>query len=299
MSAVAERPSPSAVTGAPPPGGRWQPMLPEAGGVRSMLGVYAQCFRTSIITGFQYRVAHYFYMFGMLAEPIIYLVVWSTIARQQGGSVDGFTPGDFAAYYIVWTLVRQMNIVFTPYGWEWRIREGQIAGQLLRPLHPIHYDIANLGGWKVVTIVLWLPIAFALTLLFHPTLSPTPTEIWVFSIAIWGAYLVRTMNLWLLGLVTFWTTRVSALFEAYAVVELLFSGRLVPLQLMPGWAQTAANVMPFKWTFGYPIETLTGGLTTAQLYIGLGMQALWTTIGAIGVAIVWKRAVRRFTSVGN
>ena len=31
-----------------------------------------------------------------------------------------------------------MNIVFTPYGWEERIREGQLSGQLLRPLHPIH-----------------------------------------------------------------------------------------------------------------------------------------------------------------
>ena len=58
--------------------------------------------------------------------------------------MNGLTAGDFAAYYIVWTLVRTMNIVFTPYGWEWRIREGQLTGQLLRPLHPIHYDIAQL-----------------------------------------------------------------------------------------------------------------------------------------------------------
>ena len=65
----------------------------------------------------------------MLAEPIVYLVVWTTIADQQGGSVQGLTTGEFAAYYIVWTLVRNMNIVFTPYGWEWRIREGELSGR--------------------------------------------------------------------------------------------------------------------------------------------------------------------------
>ena len=81
-------------------------------------------------------------MLGMVAEPTIYLVVWSTIARQHGGSVGGFTAGSLAAYYIVWTFVRIMNIVFTPFGWEWRIREGQLSGQLLRPMHPIHYDLA-------------------------------------------------------------------------------------------------------------------------------------------------------------
>ena len=114
--------------------------------------------------GFQYRVGNYFYMIGMVAEPVVYLVVWSTIARQQGGEVGGYTPATFAAYYIVWTLVRNMNIVFTPFGWEQRIREGELSGHLARPLHPIHYDIGSFAGWKVVVIVLWLPIAGVLSL---------------------------------------------------------------------------------------------------------------------------------------
>lgn len=273
--------------------------LPEAGRIRSFLDVYGTLMKTSIIQGFQYRVANYFYLVGMLIEPVIYLVVWSTIAREQGGSVQGFTPGDFAAYYIVWTLVRQMNIVFTPYGWEWRIKEGQLAGQLLRPMHPIHYDLGQTAGWKFVVIVLWLPVTVLLTLLFRPALNPTPLEIAVFFVAIWGAYLLRSMNQTALGLVTFWTTRGSAMFETYFVAELLLSGRLVPLQLMPGWVQTLASVLPFKWTFGYPIEALVGDLSTAELIGGLGMQALWTLAGWLLVMTVWRRAVRRFTSVGN
>jgi ABC-2 type transport system permease protein len=275
------------------------PSLPEAGRLRSLADFYGTLIRTSMIQGFQYRVSTYFYMIGMLAEPVIYLVVWSTIARQSGGSVDGLTPGDFAAYFIVWTLVRQMNIVFTPYGWEWRIREGQIAGQLLKPMHPLNYDIANIAGWKFVSIVLWIPIAVALTLVFHPTLHPDALDVAVFFVAIWGAYFVRTMNLWALGLVTFWTTRVAALFELYFVVELLLSGRVVPLELMPQWVQTAANFLPFKWTFGYPIETLTGRLSTGALFTGLAAQLAWTVAGYGLVRIVWARALRRFTSVGN
>src|SRR5207249_3323780 len=101
----------------------------------------------------------------------------------------------------------------------------------------------GIGGWKVVTIVLWLPVAVALSLLFHPTLHPTGLGVGVFAVAIWGAYLVRTMLLWMLGMVTFWTTRVNAIFEAYFVAELLLSGRLVPMQLMPHWVQTVANVL--------------------------------------------------------
>jgi ABC-2 type transport system permease protein len=278
---------------------RAAPALAEAGRVRSFLDFYLGMMRMEAVRNLQYRVANYFYMIGMLAEPVIYLVVWSTVARSQGGAVEGFTPGDFAAYYIVWTLVRQMNIALTPAAWEWRIREGQLSGWLLKPLHPINYDLAGLAGWKVAVIILWLPIATVLTLVFHPTLHPTVGDVVVFAVAIWGAYVIRSLALWLLGLVTFWTTRVNAIFQAYFTAELILSGRIVPLQLMPHWVQTVANFLPFKWTFGYPIEALTARLPAGELLAGLGAQAFWIVAGSGLVALVWRRAKRRFTSVGN
>jgi viologen exporter family transport system permease protein len=280
-------------------GSHMAPPPPEVGRARSLLDFYLTSTRTSIIRNFQYRVANYFYMIGMLAEPIIYMVVWSTVARAQGGAVNGFTPGDFAAYYIVWTLVRQMNIALTPAAWEWRIREGQLSGYLLRPIHPINYDLADIGGWKFAVIVMWLPIAAVLTLIFRPTLHPRLVDVAVFAVAIWGAYVIRSLALWVLGMVTFWTTRVAAIFEMYFAAELTLSGRLVPLRLMPKWVQHVANFLPFKWTFGYPIESMVGRLSLGQLLGGLGAQAVWIAAGSGLVMLVWRRAIRRFTSAGN
>lgn len=268
-------------------------------GLANLLRFYFTNMKTAVVVEFQYRVAQYFYMIGMVTEPVIYLVVWSTIANAQGGQVGGYTAGAFAAYYIVWTLVRNMNIVFTPYGWEWRIRQGQLAGMLMRPIHPLHFDISWFAGWKVVVILLWLPIAVVLTLAFKPVFAPTPLGIVTFLFAIWGAYLIRTMLLWLLGMLSFWTTRVSAIFELYFVLELMLSGRLVPLSLMPNWVQALAAYLPFKWAFGFPIESLVGNLSNAQLLSGLGMQALWIALGALAVSAVWRLGVRQFTSVGN
>jgi ABC-2 type transport system permease protein len=275
------------------------PPVPAIGHARGLVEFYLASIRLAIADQFQYRVANYFYMIGMVAEPVIYLVVWSTIAEQQGGQVGGFTPGQFAAYYIVWTLVRNMNIIFTPYGWEERIRTGELSGMLLRPLHPIHNDLAYFAGWKFVVIVLWLPIAGVLALLFSPELNPRPIDVVVFAVAIWGAYLIRSVNYWILGMVTFWTTRVGPIFELVFTAELLLSGRLVPLSLMPEWAQQLADVLPFKWTFGFPIEALVAGLPEAELLGGLGMQALWIAIGSLGVLVVWRFAIRRYSAVGN
>ena len=273
--------------------------LREAGRVRSMVDLYLTSMRLAVQQQFQYRTANYFWMLGMVAEPVIYLVVWTTIADQQGGSVQGLTAGYFAAYYIVWTLVRNMNIVFGAPFWEERIREGELNKDLLRPVLPLHYDIAYFAGWKVVVIVLWIPLAIGLSLVFDPLLDPRPLEIAVFAVAIWGAYLLRTMFQEALGMLCFWTTRGAAIFDLWMTTELLLSGRLVPLPLMPDWVQDISRFLPFQWAFFFPIESLVGDLSDEELLRGLGVQLLWILIGLAIFRVAWKHAIRRYSAVGG
>ena len=273
--------------------------VPQEGRLRSYVDFYLTAMRTQISAQFQYRAAAYMYLIGMVAEPVIYLVVWTTIAEDSGGTVGGLTTGQLAAYYIVWTFVRNMNLVFTPFGWEWRIREGELSGWLLRPIHPIHYDIAGFAGSKIPWMLFYLPIAVVLTFVFDPTFDFRAAEIAVFAVAIWGAYLIRSFNQTALGLVCFWTTRVGALFSLYVMLELLLSGRLVPMTLMPDWVQTLAWFLPFQWTFYFPIETLVGDYSNAELLGGLGMQLFWILVGIGIFSFFWRRAVRHYTAVNN
>jgi ABC-2 type transport system permease protein len=273
--------------------------LREEGRWRSLFDFYVTTMRTAVAEQLQYRVTNYFYMLGMIAEPVIQLVVWSTIADQHGGSVNGITAGEFAAYYIVWTLVRNMNIVFGAPFWEWRIREGQLSGQLLRPMHILHFDLAYFAGWKFVVVGLWVPIAIGLSLVFKPDLHPTALEIVVFIFAIWGAYLIRSMFQGVIGMLNFWTTRGAAVFDLYMATEMLLSGRLVPLQLMPEWVQSMANFLPFKWTFGFPIEVLVGHMSPGSLMLGLGVQVLWIGVGYVLFKFAWTAAIKRFSAVGG
>src|SRR5262249_57705445 len=71
--------------------------LPEAGRWRSLYDFYVTTMRTAVASQLQYRVTNYFYMLGMIAEPVVYLVVWTTIAEQQGGAVGGITAGGVPA----------------------------------------------------------------------------------------------------------------------------------------------------------------------------------------------------------
>ena len=171
--------------------------------------------------------------------------------------------------------------------------------ELMRPIHPIHGDVAFFAGWKFVVILLWLPLAAILSWIFKPDFDIRWMEVIVFSLAIWGAYLIRTILLSLLGMITFWTTRVSAIFELYFGLELILSGRLVPMTIMPAWVQNLSNYLPFKWTFFFPIEALVGNMTDAQLWSGFGMQVLWIASGVVLLNLIWSFAIKQYSAVGG
>ena len=170
---------------------------------------------------------------------------------------------------------------------------------MLRPLHPIHGDIAEFAGWKIAMVILWLPVAAGMVLVFRPSLTVTVGEAAVFVVAVWGAFLIRSLYLWLLGMITFWTTRATGVFDIALAMELLLSGRLTPVGLLPPWVADVADVLPFRWVFGFPIESVVSDYSTGVLLHGLAMQALWIAICAALVAITWRFAARRHSAVGN
>ncbi len=266
--------------------------------MRALLDVYLAQFKVALSVEFQYRASQFLWLLGVMAEPIIYLVVWTTVARAQGGSVAGYTAGDFAAYYIAWTLVRHMNIALTPYEFEVRIKDGSLSAELLRPLHPYHRDLAWFLAMKVVGVLAWIPVAAVLVVAFRPTLELVPWRVAGFFVAAVTAFIMRFALLWALGLVTFWVTRVSAVFELYFTTELLLSGRLVPLALMPDWVERLTYLLPFRWAFGFQLELLLGRLTPSETLLGFAAQAFWFLVGVGLVRLLWRSGLRRFSAVG-
>jgi len=264
-----------------------------------LLRYYRAGSRIGVLRDLQYRGSTFMYLVGFLVEPTVYLTVWTAVANAQGGTVGTYSTGELAAYYIVWTLVRVMNLAYTPYGWEWRIRGGRLNEFLSQPIHPFHRDFAFFIGSKVIWLILWVPVALLLSLTFKPTLSPNLIEIGGFAVAIWGGFAVRFVLLYLMGLVSFWTTRASALFEIIMAGELLLSGRLVPIELMPEWVQQLASWLPFKWSFQFPIEVLIGRLSPGDIVAGIGIQLLWASGLGVVLAVVWRFAIKRYAAVGG
>src|SRR3712207_3333798 len=117
-----------------------------------LVGVYRAQFKTAIAGMLQYRGAVVIWLLELLLEPIIFLAVWRAVARAQGGDVDGFTAGEFAAYFVATMVINHATFTWIMWEFDWRVRQGTFSPQLLRPIHPIHKDVADNLAYKFLTL---------------------------------------------------------------------------------------------------------------------------------------------------
>ena len=265
----------------------------------SYLDIYWAFFKTTVALQFQYRVAMAIWMIGRVLEPVVYLVVWSTVAQARGGSVGAYTPADFAAYYIVLMIVNQFTFTWIMHEYDYRIRQGELSSLLLKPIHPIHSDIADNIGYKVLMSIVVFPTAGLLYALFDPSLVIHVQTFLLFLMALAVAFLMRFFIEWTLALVAFWTTRNEAINQMYFTLGLFLSGRIAPIDLLPGFVQTIANALPFRWAIAFPVELMLGRLSPEQITTGFMALGIWLLIGFALIKLVWRAGLKKYSAVGS
>jgi ABC-2 type transport system permease protein len=264
-----------------------------------LLDVYRTQFRTTMIAQLQYRAAVLIWLIEMVLEPLVYLIVWGTVATASGGSLGTYTSGDFAAYYVIFMVVNHLTFTWIMWEYEYRVRQGTFSSILLRPVHPIHADISDNVAYKVLTSAIMLPTAAALWLVFHATANPPLWAVLAFLPALFLSFVARFLLEWTLATAAFWTTRTDALNQVYFIAFLFLSGQIAPLSLMPPLVGAVAAVLPFRWLVSFPVELLLGRVSPAGAAVGVGMQVLWTGLAYGIFTFVWRRGVCRYSAVGT
>ncbi len=159
--------------------------------------------KISILSNIQYRASGMIWMIGSVLEPLIYLVVWSTVAESKGGAVGGFTANQFAAYYIILMMVNHLTFSWVMQVFQFRIQYGALAHELLRPVHPIHGDIADNIAFKIVQMTVMLPALIFLTWYFEPEFNLESRTLLIAIPVIILAFFVRFLLEWTLALAAF------------------------------------------------------------------------------------------------
>lgn len=265
----------------------------------ALIAYYQQRIKTSFIVQSQYRVALAIWMIGLVLEPVIYLVVWRTVAESSGGQVGGFTPGGFAAYYIVLMVVMHLTQIWHMWEMENLIRDGTMSGRLLRPIHPIHQDVSENIAYKVLMLIVVVPATLFLVVVFQPEIQTSLWAVLLFLPAILLAAMLAFLVGWLVALAAFWTTRTLAINEFYFISMFFFAGQVAPLELLPDYIRRIADLLPFRWMLSFPVELFLGRLTPQAALEGFSAQVIWIGLAWLALRWVWTQGVRRYGAVGG
>jgi ABC-2 type transport system permease protein len=266
--------------------------------VKYFINLYREQFKVTFASMFQYRAALFIWMIWQMSEPLVLLIVWSVVAAASGGNVGGYNANGFAAYYVLLMIVNQLTYTWIMYEFEYRVREGALSARLLKPVHPIHSDIADNLSSKLITFPIILVAATGIAFLFHASFSFHPWSFLLAIPAIFFAFLIRFLLEWTLSLAAFWTTRVGAVNQTYFMFVLLFSGQLAPLSLMPAAVQTAGQILPFYWMLGFPVRLLLGQLSITESLVGIGIQAVWAIVAIVLMRLMWRAGIKVYSAVG-
>lgn len=263
-----------------------------------MITIYKRFWQVNWAEQWQYRANLIMYLAYWLVGPIVYLAVWTTIAREQG-SVNGMTANDFAAYYLTLLPVDIITSSIVIHVLAYKIQEGSISNELMQPVHPVLTNtLTNNIAFKVLNLIVFVPIWIVLVLLFQPQFTYTWQSMLLAVPALIIGFITRFLMDSCITLIAFWTTRVWSIQQFDYAIAALLNGSFVPLALMPAWVQTIAQVLPYQLSVSFPVLLLLNKLTPEQIALNYALGIFWTVVLFGLFMLMWKRAIRQYSAVG-
>jgi ABC-2 type transport system permease protein len=62
--------------------------------------------------------------------------------------------------------------------------------------------------------------------------------------------------------------------------------------------QAAAEILPFRWMIGFPVELILGRMTIGETCLGLLIQSAWIGLAFLLLRAVWRAGLRVYSAVG-
>jgi ABC-2 type transport system permease protein len=264
-----------------------------------MLKIYQRLWQVTWAEQWQYRANLLMYQFYWLVSPVVYLSIWVAIANNQG-NVKGLTANDFITYYLTLLIIDQITSEITIHIFAYKIQDGTLSGDLLRPIHPILTGslVTNIA-FKVLSLLAFIPAWVVLLFLFRPdygnvTFTSALLAIPGILLGFWINFLLGAM----IACMAFWTTRVYSISQFFYLVVILLSGQFVPLQLMPPVVQNIASFLPFQMFRYVPVETILNRLPMETLLRDYAICLVWLVIFHFSFRWIWREGIKRFSAVG-
>lgn len=260
------------------------------------LAAYPTLLRVGFAAAVAYRTEMLVWMLTM-TMPFVSLALWSAVAATA--PVGRFDQKNFVAYFLATIVVRQLSGSWVVWELIQEIKSGALSSRLLKPIHPlVVYSADNLAAIPLRALFA-APLALIGIASGGAALPREPHVVAAFVVSLFGAWFITFFIMIIVGSLSFFMESSMSIFEVWLALFMLLSGYLVPLELFPSWVRGVAEVLPFRYTLGFPVEILIGMAGDADIARGLTIQFAYGAGAAVMALVLWRAGLKRFGAFGG
>ncbi len=268
---------------------------------RNTFRKYSAVFSIGLQNTFVYRWNFLLRSLFALIPLVGSVFLWRSIYGGTAGIIAGY---DFAEMIFYFLIVLLVDNLITPTEDEWQIaaeiREGQLSALLLKPFDFLAYRSCLFVGARILYTAMALLPVLAVFWWYRQYLHwPAHASTWFwFFISLTMAAAIQFFIAFALAMLAFWILEISTVVFILYSFEYFLSGRLFPLDTVPGVAGTILRLLPFPYELYFPVAVLMEKIQGSSLWSGLAIQFTWVLLCFLLARGLWRFGIRRYEAVG-
>ncbi len=181
------------------------------------------------------------------------------------------------------------------------IRDGRISQVLLKPINYFTYRVSLfLSSRLVYAAVVCIPVG-AMLIFFRDYFDSIPmarTLPYALLAMIGSAFLQFTIT-YAVAMLAFWLLEIGSVVFIIFSIEFLAGGHVFPLDVLPAPLYAICRWLPFAYEYYFPVGLFLGRIQGDAIWQGFLVQWAWIAFFYLVGQALWRRGLKRYTSVGN
>ncbi|MGO8673720.1 MAG: ABC transporter permease [Capsulimonadaceae bacterium] len=260
---------------------------------------YAYITKLSVVSSLAYR----FEVFAATVSNFILLLttvyLWKAAYRGVH-AVAGVNQQQMMTYTIMSALLGSIFVTRVQGVMFFKVRQGQIAMDFIRPLSPLaQWFFEDIGG-SITALAMYLaPLLVASVAFIQIPRPASPAAFVIFFVSALLSYVILWLMSGIMGCIAFWVTDLGNLGIIKNYVVRIFSGSFVPIWFFPEPFRVISRYLPFQYTYQTPLGIFVGRITPVDAIPQMALQAVW--IGILGACLtsLWRNGYRRVSIQGG
>ena len=250
-----------------------------------------------------YRVNFFLEILSGVFSSLIVVFLWMAIYRSAGKDIiGGYSISEMVTYLLGGGLINSF-ILTTAENQETSqsIQDGSLSSLLIKPISPYGIWFSRDLGSKTFLFLLGLLGYFTVFFFFRDylVLFPALGHFLYFLLSLILAALLQFFIFESLSLLSFWIENTYGIRFTMRVIMEVVGGAIIPLSFFPQILQKIFMLLPFPFLIYLPMRIYLGKIPLDQVSLELLKEGGWILGLALFNAMIWKRGIRQYVSMGD